>query len=329
MRDQGSAILSVLWVVLVLSLVSFSLAAAVRTEVVSSQNSFDSERAFFMAKGAAEIVYNSYAKHLPIPQDSPIRQENGEYIFPFEAGEARVRFDSKAGLIDVNQASDVLLASLFDSVGVDLDTRNRLVDSILDWRDEDDIPHLYGAEVSDYPQNTADRPTLPRNAKFQNIDELLLVKNMTPELFYGSFGVDRVSGEYRRIPGIRELITINSAYARVNPNQASLDVLKALPKMSAELAASINSERMTKPFANINDIVDRVPELSGSDTLDFMSFDSLPPAELISRATISNSGVSRTVRLLFKMQETIRVITYSPYLYTRSAETVIDRWRFE
>ena len=91
----GSVLISVLWVVLVLSLVTFSLAAAVRVEVASAQQSFDSERAFFLAKGAAEIVFDSYAKGYSFPKTSPVREENGEYIITFDTGEARVRFDAE------------------------------------------------------------------------------------------------------------------------------------------------------------------------------------------------------------------------------------------
>src|SRR5262245_34518660 len=139
-RDRGTVLLSVLWVVMVLSLISFSLAASVRLEVNSVQQAFDSERAFFMAKSAAEIVFNAYSKGQPIPEDSPIRQEKGEYIIPFDSGEARVRLDSKTGLISISDASDKTLAALFDSLSLDRETRNRLVDSILDWVDNDVIP---------------------------------------------------------------------------------------------------------------------------------------------------------------------------------------------
>src|SRR5688572_8821646 len=118
-NDRGMILITVMWIILILSVISFSLAASVRVELASSQQSFDSERAFFMAKGAAEVIYNAFEKKQPIPEGSPIRQENGEYIFPFDSGEACVRFESNAGLIDLNSASDVLLGSMFDSLGVD------------------------------------------------------------------------------------------------------------------------------------------------------------------------------------------------------------------
>ena len=54
MRAQrGVILITVMWIILILSIISFSLAASVRVELASSQQSFDSERAFFMAKGQA------------------------------------------------------------------------------------------------------------------------------------------------------------------------------------------------------------------------------------------------------------------------------------
>src|SRR3972149_4516311 len=270
-RDRGMILITVMWIVLVLSLISFSCAAAVRVEVDYSQQSFDSDRAFYMAKGAAEVVYNAYAKKTPIPEGTPIRQENGEYIFPFETGEARVHFESAAGLIDLNAASNQVLASLFDSLGIAPDTRNRLVDSILDWRDADDIPHLYGGEGNDYPRNKPERASQPRNGGFQSVDELLLVKNMTPELFHGSFIVETATGKYRRIPGVRELVTVNSRMGKVDANEASADVLAALPFMTPAIAETIVTERAAKKFDNQDDLNSRVPELGSTGAADYVA----------------------------------------------------------
>ena len=126
-RDRGMILITVLWIIFILSLISLSLAASVRVELSSTQQSFDSERAFYMAKGAADVVYNAFSKKQEIPGGTPVRHENGEYIFPFDSGEARVHFESNAGLIDLNSASDMLLGSMFDSLGVSEETSNRLV----------------------------------------------------------------------------------------------------------------------------------------------------------------------------------------------------------
>ena len=329
MKQRGSVLMSVLWIILVLSLVSFSLAATVRVEVESVNHAFESEKAFLMAKGAAEIVFNSYSKRQPIPDDTPIREVDGEYIFPFEAGEARVQFSSDAGLVDVNEASDKVLASMLDSLALDREMRNRLVDSILDWIDTDDIPHLYGGEVADYPPVVAGKMPRPRNGKFETVEELLLVRNMTPEIFFGSLVVDRVAGRYHRIPGLRELVTVRSGQPGVDPNRASAEVLTALPLMNSSIAAQIVAERSMEPFANAEDLVKRVPVLGGQETLDYMKFGGGGPTELVARAVIKASGISRTVRLLFKREEVLQIIVRNPLLYKRTLESKFDRWRFE
>lgn len=328
-NERGMVLIAVLWIVLILTLVSFSLASAVRVEVASARQSFDSERAFFMAKGAAEVVYNSFAKKQQIPDGTPIRKENGEYIFPFDSGEVRVRFESHAGLIDLNQVSDQILGSMFDSLGVSEETRNRLVDSILDWRDADDIPHLYGAEVNDYPENTAGQRLRPRNAAFQSVDELLLIKNMTPELFYGSFVVETAAGQYRRVAGVRELVTVNSSIAKIDANEASLDVLRALPFMSPALADSLISKRGEQSFGSMEDLVQRVPEMFNSDAVQNLTIGAQLPSMLVARATLASSGVSRTVRLLFKREEKVQILTYMPLIYKRTMEARFDRWRLD
>lgn len=327
--EQGMILITVLWIVLILSIISFSLAAAVRVEVASSNQSFDSERAFFMAKGAAEVVYNAFAKKEEIPESPHIRRDDGDYVFLFDSGEARVRFESSAGLIDLNGATDQLLGSMFDSLGLAQETRNRLVDAILDWRDTDDLPHLYGAEVNDYPGNTPGRPSRPRNAAFQSVDELLLLKNMTPELFYGSFIVDTATGQYRRVPGVRELVTVNSGAAKVDVNEATAAVLAALPGMTSTLMERITAERAQERFESQNDLVKRVPEMATADVREYLTAGAAVPSMLVSRATIASSGASRTIRLLFKTEEKNQILLYLPLLYKKTVEAKFDRWRFD
>ena len=327
-RDKGGVLVGVLWVVLILSVLALSLAASVRVEAAASQQSFDSEKAFFMAKGAAEIAYNSFAKQLPIPDDSPIKEIDGYYVFPFESGEARVRMDSEDGLIDINSASEEVLASLFDSVGLDRETRNRLVDSTLDWIDADDIPHLYGAEVGDY-LNAPDTRIRPANDRFDNLDDLLLVKNMTPQIMSGVVVFNPVTRQYRRIPGIRELITTHRQSGQVNVNHASFDVLRALPGMTEPIAAKILVERARKRFESAQDLTSRVYELDRNKALEYLGYENGKAIQFVSIATVRPSGVSRTVRLMLKREEKLQILSYNPFIYKRVEEVKVDRWRFQ
>lgn len=327
MNDRGIILLSVLWVVLVLSVISLSLATAVRTEVASSGDGFDSERAFFMAKGAAEVVFQDLVTDGDLLADSPVETREGEFIFPFETGEVRVRLESGLDRIDINYAPDTLLASMFDSLGIEQDERNSLVDSILDWRDEDDIPHLFGAEASDY--DSIGGRTLPANSAFQSVDELLFVKGVTSEVFYGRLTADPVTGLYRRIPGVRDLVTANSNSSAVNPNEASSDVLRALPGLGLLTVDAIVAGREDEAFGNLADLVERIPTLEDTDALNFLTLDAGQPRSVVARARVIPSGVSRTVRIILREEERLQILSLRPLLYRRLSELKLDRWQYE
>jgi DNA uptake protein ComE-like DNA-binding protein len=56
-------------------------------------------------------------------------------------------------------------------------------DAILDWLDQDEAARLNGAELEAYTQLVP--PYEPRNGPIADLDELLLVRGVTPELLYG------------------------------------------------------------------------------------------------------------------------------------------------
>ena len=58
-----------------------------------------------------------------------------------------------------------------------------IVDSILDWKDADDLHRLNGAE-SDYYLSLPN-PYRAKDANFDTLEELLLVRGVTPEILYG------------------------------------------------------------------------------------------------------------------------------------------------
>ncbi len=58
-----------------------------------------------------------------------------------------------------------------------------VADSILDWLDKDDEPREFGAEVDYYA--TLQPPYKPSNGPIESIEQLLLVRGMTPQILYG------------------------------------------------------------------------------------------------------------------------------------------------
>jgi len=58
-----------------------------------------------------------------------------------------------------------------------------IADSIIDWRDADENPQAAGAENTHY--QSLPKPYRCKNGPFTTVEELLLVKGMTPEILYG------------------------------------------------------------------------------------------------------------------------------------------------
>lgn len=58
-----------------------------------------------------------------------------------------------------------------------------IADAILDWLDEDDDSRAYGAEKSYY--SGIEPAYAPRNGPFQTVEELLLIRGVTPTLLFG------------------------------------------------------------------------------------------------------------------------------------------------
>ncbi len=59
-----------------------------------------------------------------------------------------------------------------------------IAEAILDWLDEDEIARDYGAEVDYY--GTLPTPYEPANGPLKSVDDLLLVKGVTPTLLFGA-----------------------------------------------------------------------------------------------------------------------------------------------
>jgi len=81
-----------------------------------------------------------------------------------------------------------------------------IADSILDWVDEDDEEREYGTESSFY--SSLSPAYAPKNGPLDSLDELLLVKGVTPELLF-SLDTNRNGGSLitggRSIPRMGQL----------------------------------------------------------------------------------------------------------------------------
>ena len=81
-------------------------------------------------------------------------------------------------------ADEETLRRIFTNLGVEEPSKAILVDSIMDWRDPDDLHRLNGAE-NDYYMGQSP-PYRCKNGPLDSLEELLLVRGVTPELLFGT-----------------------------------------------------------------------------------------------------------------------------------------------
>ena len=134
-----------------------------------------------------------------------------------------------------------------------------IADSIVDWVDADDIPLASGAESSYY--GSLNPPYKAKNGPLNTLDELLLVKGITPYLLYGgdtnrngvqdAGEVDGTRGwaDYLTVYG-RELNIDSTGTARIYLNGDDLDTL--LQQLQAggvdnDLATYIVASKLMSP----------------------------------------------------------------------------------
>ncbi|RPI99290.1 MAG: hypothetical protein EHM36_16225, partial [Deltaproteobacteria bacterium] len=138
--------------------------------------------------------------------------------------------------------------------------RDIIVDSIQDWRDKDDLHRLSGAENAYY--QSLPEPYNCKNGDFDTVEELLLVRGITPELFYGKKSKNQEEGEERVTVGLKDIFTVFSSATQVDINAASQEVLMALLGIPSELAKRVIEARGEKDFASVAELQLVVPEIA-------------------------------------------------------------------
>ncbi|MCL7487660.1 MAG: type II secretion system minor pseudopilin GspK [Desulfobulbaceae bacterium] len=112
----------------------------------------------------------------------------------------------------------------------DSDEAGEIIDAIIDWIDENDLVRDHGAESGYYLSLSPSYK--PRNAPFSYPEELLLIRGMTKDLFYGN-------EDYL---GLGQFVTVAGRDGAININTAPAEVLMALEKrqnMSDETAQDL------------------------------------------------------------------------------------------
>ncbi|MGQ9727169.1 MAG: helix-hairpin-helix domain-containing protein [Candidatus Fervidibacter sp.] len=233
---SGFALILVLGVMVLLAILAAGIAFSVRSEINIAGEFSDRIRARYLAYAGLQRALLELSMDNP-GVDSYVetwqRLRSDDEVLDFGDGIFIVHVTDEAGKLNINTADRDTLVAFFTQITGDSAQAEEITDAVIDWRDADDEPELLGAE-SDYYLNL-EQPYRAKNAPFDSPFELLLVRGITRDIFYG----DAELG----IPPLTELITTYSAIPnvderglpRVNINTATREqLLEALGDILTE-----------------------------------------------------------------------------------------------
>lgn len=227
-REKGVAMVLVLWVIMVLSLLISGFAFRMQVETQVASFSRKELKAEMLARSGIEVARMQLILHAKSAESGfeALNQEwatNETLYVDHELGDGTftVKVTDEESKLPINRMTQDQLKLLMEAVGVDPSDEDVIVDSILDWIDGDDLTHLNGAE-SDYYQQL-DPPYRAKNGPLDRVQELLLIRGVTKEIYDGASGEQDDQGQQ----GLKDLCTTMSS-GLVNVNTASALVLETI-----------------------------------------------------------------------------------------------------
>jgi general secretion pathway protein K len=224
MKQNGIALVIVLWVVMLLSVMAGSFAHTMRTETTLVTHASEIARGRALAE--AGLAYAAYRLLVYPDPENPWPIDGTPLDWTFGGGTVSIAVRDAGGRIDINHAERGLFIGLLTSAGGLMDEEAEiLMDRIEDFRDPDDLERPNGAESSAYEQ--AGYPRGPKNAPFESVDELQQVMGVDERLFQR----------------IADALTVYSRQTGINPEAAPAKVLLALPGIDPILVEEYLQQR--------------------------------------------------------------------------------------
>ncbi|MFC1497390.1 general secretion pathway protein GspK [Verrucomicrobiota bacterium] len=292
-QSHASALIMVLWVIMILSIIigSFAFNAHIEARITSyyrkrtkaeylARSGITVAEMLMIRRGDAKTSGDEVSEHEEEWWFSSAKKlSEGLAVrgFVHELGGGTITLDivPEPALRNVNKLTVEDWERMFEVCNVPEEIWPGLIDSFFDWIDKDNDPRLDGAETEDYYGTIEEPgPYQAKNGPLDTVDELLLVKGFDETILYG----EEVKAEYEEdealpIRGIADFLTTYGD-GKVNVNAASIDVLMTLPSMDKLIADKIIEEREgwldeegeqeDHSFEGTSDLFARIPDLPPS-----------------------------------------------------------------
>lgn len=258
-RDGVALLVTLLTLVLIVSLVWEIFRTGARAAQTGAYGR-DSIRAELLAEGgisAAKIALREDARNNAF---DTLDEVWSRPVPPIDLGEGtiRVAVEDEERKINLNRlilpngnAPDDQKLAVFRRLLEILEVDPTLADAIVDWIDNDDVPRVGGAESAFY--GSLPQPYQAKNDLFDTVEELRLVRGITPAIF----------------EALRPFVTVHSS-GTVNLNTAPRQVLMSLSagqdaadagEIGESTADAILAYRKEHPFRKIEEVGDVSPFL--------------------------------------------------------------------
>jgi general secretion pathway protein K len=297
---KGAALLAVLWLSVALSTIALTVASTVRGEIDRASTATDDTRAFFLAQSAVNraILYISWGR----TYGPPTYYQPGapSLHFQFPGGEAIVDVIPESSKLNINTCLPVEMLRLLVALGLPAGDAESLTAAIVDWRS----PSPNGQPtVFDQFYLQHNPSFLAPHTSFREIEDLLLVRGMTPDLFYGTWDRDDSvqPPRLRQRLGLRDCVSVY-ANGSLDVNYTPLPVMIAAG-VPPDAAAAIARQRSIQPFPNVGMLRQFTREMGPASARLFVGGASMFTVRATARPRTPNgtlSDLKRTVSALIK-----------------------------
>jgi len=269
--SDGIALIMVMCAIFVLSALAAGFALSMKVETKLAQNANSEQQLLWLGRSGVEFARYILSQHPPGENYDSLNQkwaggsgslaESNSVLssisldnYPVGNGTISIKIIDLERKVNINTAINPANSQMIQQalilMSVDASDISVVSDSILDWIDADDLPRVAGAE-SDYYQGLP-LPYYAKNAPIDDLSELLLVKGVTPEMYWGSnatnhtpsvfqhkLGLGTAPGQAPDYPfGLVEIFTPFSS-GKINVNTADANVLQMIPGVDNVTAENI------------------------------------------------------------------------------------------
>ncbi len=202
-REAGIALILVLGAIIALTGIVAGFTYSMKVESRLAQNFESDAEMLWMARSGVELARYVLAQELQTPEGRMYDALNQKWA----GGVGNMTNDVLAGIslddntlgrgrfslkiidqerrFNINATDRGILEHALTMMNVEAAAHTTIIDSILDWRDPDNESQINGAESDDFYLRL-DPPYYAKNGPIDDLSEMLLIKGMTPEIFWGS-----------------------------------------------------------------------------------------------------------------------------------------------